>query len=76
MEEQRTKETMEQEAMGHLNAMKDIIDSFILVIDKKGTSTRMDIRKANALVDEIFNELEGVRDLLFEIEDTFDPDSF
>jgi len=71
-EDKKKRMDIEGDIIKHLSEIKSLSDSGASLIDKGGRSNEDDISKAFDLSDQIFEKLDVIRDLLFELEDTLE----
>jgi hypothetical protein len=73
-----------QKQDGNADIEKNIVDNFIIIkglsdsgialINKEGKCTKDDLSKVSDITDQIFDNFDQLRDLLFELEDFFEAD--
>lgn len=70
--ELRKKTEIQGDIVGHFSEIRNVCDTGVALT--KEISNLDDAENISALIDKIFEKIEEVRDLLFEIEDTLDPE--
>jgi hypothetical protein len=74
MEEQEKQEKnkkleIEGAVIDHFSKIKDFSETGISIMNKPGKTNMNDKNEANKLTDQIFREIDIIRDLLFDLED-------